>query len=363
VSGNAFLHHCNGSVDDTNFRYDWRIFHHGVDVTITLPKSISVNPMEFILPGYSLDVDEVYSIVLESTHVWSSKSSTSQPLCVFVEPGDIIVDISGGTTMTLTHGRSLTIDASKSYDENTDQKDEVSPKLVASYTCVTMSPVFQSQRDLSRRRIDPLRMEVTSDYWKPWNGIQIFYMTVTVRNPVDGRSGQTRIKIISGQSSAPILLLTSSFPYSDKQTFNPTERLMLTGYVKGMSECICGWSVEDNRVSSKISINKFLDKNLQFDLDSISRFLLQCDLTSSYTSRIFFIYFFIFIATLYLEIFYQQLRLSLPHHLLHFRRIYHDTKEWSDVGNFVFIQCNVLENKFTSIDLCIWFCCDRWSEK
>jgi hypothetical protein len=125
----------------SNLLLTWTVFSNGVLSNTIL--STSTDPAVFHLSPYSLTVGITYTIVA-TIYETSTLMSASNSVTVVVQPGNIKAVLSCSQQISFSSDKRLTIDASKSYDEDKPALSGVAAGLSFSWTCQMISPKLSS---------------------------------------------------------------------------------------------------------------------------------------------------------------------------------------------------------------------------
>jgi hypothetical protein len=273
ISGGAYVSVCQNDAQTTStmktslsLKYTWTLSKDNVLQEAPSLQSVSVNPMQFKLPAYTLSPLTLYSVQLTVMHTVSLKSSSATVL-VSVNGGEIICSITSpsssssstqsrlvGSDLRLRVGESLQLDWAGSYDENLVGSSTHS-QLLFEWNCFKISPSYQS----SCEGLLVIGASPTSS-----SQIQIDTNSSTVRDQdlfqfsLRGRSataavGDTRyceriFNLMVLASESPLLAINvigGSVLSSEAIKFNPSTKLKVLGSVAIKSPGQALWSVDD----------------------------------------------------------------------------------------------------------------------
>jgi hypothetical protein len=139
LSAFATLSRCNeDSAKQTfyNFEFKWSIYQGTTPLTLL---STAKDPSKFILPAYSLQLNSGYQVQVTATYQGSSSSVSTQ---VNVISGELIPVIQGGNDQVVRAGAVLSLDGSKSSDQNKKGVIGFSAGLSYSWSCLQISPTL-----------------------------------------------------------------------------------------------------------------------------------------------------------------------------------------------------------------------------
>ena len=112
VQSVAALSSC--AYSDASIAFLWEVAV-GSPAVPTRIKSSSLDPSTFLLPSYSLTVDQTYTITLTAS---TSTSAVSVATIVYVAHGVVTAVIVGGSYRSAPVDKVLLLDASRSYDSD-----------------------------------------------------------------------------------------------------------------------------------------------------------------------------------------------------------------------------------------------------
>jgi hypothetical protein len=239
LTANAFTAFCGQSTSTKFLEYRWSIFVDGGATNVT---SISKQPSQFILPGYSLTPQSLYNV---SVTVYSSISglSATSVVDIFVDQADVKAVVAGGSVQSLNAGSSIVLDASSSYDDDIDGVTGLDAGLNYQWSCLLVQPVV----DASACGVELMFNGSGNEEYVTIiaSKAQYEYTTSAISVVVfkDNRLDEFVVNINVLGASSPIITiekLTSRFSASD--------RLKLVGSVELFSTEDVSWSVDDPSV-------------------------------------------------------------------------------------------------------------------
>ena len=206
--------------------------------------SSSIDPTKFQINSYKLTAGLTYGIALR-VDVMKDKVSnvvlsnaTTVPTNVFVLSGNVIAAVRGGLSRQNPVDRSLTLDASSSYDENS-----LSTVLSYSWSCTVASTGLQfgSQFgqicDFSSQYLTTV---TTSILVLPPNAMTtpglIYAIGVTAISP-DGRMGNQIVAVTAAASGAPVVSSNAK-----ALTFNSDSKLNVYAYITASQAVVGTWT-------------------------------------------------------------------------------------------------------------------------
>ena len=237
IDGNAYVSTCDGRKSRADLDLTWSITRYGLP--LALP-SASNDPMVFRLPPHSLHVNELYTVTLSAKHRQSLKHSSTS-VKVSVKQGKIIGNLAGSSSRGLRIGDVMTIDASKSYDE--DVLDD-SSHLDFSLACYQMLPEVLDTCLLGLVNVSHGVFQM----YVPTQGAELFLNTtheVSVIVSSGQRSTQVSVTVFILPSPAPSITLHAE----GGNRMNPSQKLKIIGQVSLASTAVASWEVDDPSVS------------------------------------------------------------------------------------------------------------------
>lgn len=264
ITGGGYVSLCgddgSNSKSTSFLQYKWSVYHKKILQTSESLQSISVNPMQFKLPAYSLMSGRLYVVKLEVKHSMSLKSSSvtvdvnvksGDLVCVFstlIVPSSETLSMLVGSVLRLRVDESLVLDWSGSYDEDSD-----SLMIDSSWSCVKLSPYYWPDCNNTLRIASNLSTQLKV------SGVNSSSLTVGDKYSLRwrGRSsvvGDDRhcdrsfdIEILS--SNSPRIRLSVEGPTlrtgSDHIKINPTSKLKVIGSIQLNTPGAAMWTVDD----------------------------------------------------------------------------------------------------------------------
>lgn len=218
----------------SNIIYTWTVYSSDGNAIPTI-QSRSRNPQTFLISPYTLDVGEVYDVTVSAydSSLQRSSSSTTQ---VVVEAGVVVAELTGvGNIATLPVGRSITLDASSSYDE--DDRFGSLNALTFTWSCFRSAPTLSTTC--------PVRFTVSDDTFSvvvtAVSGSANTNSTLTVTvSASDGRSAASSVIIQGSGANTP----TIQFPgLSNNGKLNPTNKKKIEATVETIQSCYMEWFI------------------------------------------------------------------------------------------------------------------------
>ena len=218
--------------------------------------STSIDPTKFQIGAYKLTAGLTYGVTLRVDVMKDSISNvvlsnaTTAPTSVFVLSGDVIAGVRGGLSRQNPLDRSLTLDASFSYDENS-----LTTVLSYSWSCTVASTGSQFGQvcDFSALYVATV---TTSVLVLPPNVMTyastglIYAFGVTAISP-DGRMGNQVVAVTASASGAPVVSSNAK-----ALTFNSDSKLNVYAYITASQAVVGTWTV--NYASLPVSLSSAL---------------------------------------------------------------------------------------------------------
>jgi hypothetical protein len=263
VSGNAFTSICGLGKSTANLKFSWSIKESNILQDL---KSLSVNPREFLLPPYSLQVGSFYTVTLTATHQLSLQSA-SVSTQVYVRTGEVVCVLSSGPQLSHRIDEISQIDWSESYDENIPNVYGTHAGLSFSYHCFQSSPAYRDTCGLiftTTVGTDGLTMKVDPSAAIPPAVGDVYTLTVTATSgdSPDIRTSTATVAISIVTSLAPVVALSA--PSGIR--INPSSKLKLVATIDLKSEGIVTWSLSDSSISLSDSALSSLTRSLPASL-------------------------------------------------------------------------------------------------
>ena len=202
--GTAALATCSQS---NILRYTWTM-QDPTNPTKTFASS-SIDPKKFQINAYKLTAGSTYGVTLRVDVMKDAKkdsvvlsNATTIPTSVFVSSGNVIAAVRGGLSRQNPVDRSLTLDASSSYDENS-----LTTVLSYTWTCTVASTGLQFGQvcDFTAQYLTPV---TTSILVLPPNTMStpglMYAIGVSAMSP-DGRMGNQIVTVTAAASGAPVV--------------------------------------------------------------------------------------------------------------------------------------------------------------
>ena len=260
--GNAALSPCSQS----NFlKYTWTV-QDLQDPTTTFASG-SVNPTKFQINPYTLTAGSTYGVTLRVDVLKDSvgnvvlSSATTAPTSVFALFGSVVAAVKGGLSRQNPVDRSLLLDASSSYDE-----DSLTTVLTYSWNCTIASigKQFGQICDFSSQYV---AMVTSSILVLPPNAMTIpglIYAFGVMAISPDGRTDNQVVAVTAGVSGAPVVSSNAK-----ALTFNFDSKLNVYAYITASQAVVGTWTV--SYASLAVSLSSALTSPIStFTSDQVS---------------------------------------------------------------------------------------------
>ena len=234
--GNAALSPCSQS---NVLKYTWTM-QVLEDPTKTFA-STSINPTKFQINSYTLTAGSTYGVILRVDVMKDAvsnvvlSSATTAPTSVFVLFGNVIAAVKGGLSRQNPVDRSLLLDASSSYDENS-----LTTVLTYSWNCTIASigKQFGQICDFSSLYVATVTSSILV---LPPNAMTIpglIYAFGVMAISPDGRTGNQVVAVTAGVTGAPLVSSNAK-----ALTFNFDSKLNVYAYITASQAVVGTWTV------------------------------------------------------------------------------------------------------------------------
>ena len=204
--------------------------------------SSSIDPTKFQINAYKLSAGLTYAVTLRVDVMKNAVSNivlsnaTTAITSVFVLSGDVIAGIKGGLSRQNPVDRSLTLDASSSYDENS-----LITVLSYSWNCTiaTTGPQFGQACDFSSQYVATVTSSIlilppNAMTYSPTGLVYAFGVTAT---SADGRMGNQVVSVTASASGAPVVSSNAK-----ALTFNSDSKLNVYAYITASTAVVGTWT-------------------------------------------------------------------------------------------------------------------------
>ena len=236
-------------------KYTWTM-QDPADLTKTFASS-SIDPTKFQIAPYTLTAGSTYGVVVRVDVMKSAvsnvvlSSATTVPTSVFVLSGNVIAAVRGGLSRQNPVDRSLLLDASSSYDE-----DSLTTVLTYSWNCTIASTglLFGQVCDFSTQY---LAWVTSSILVLPPNAMStpglIYAFGVTAISP-DGRTGNQMVAVTAAVAGAPVVSSNAK-----ALTFNSDTKLNIYAYITASQAVVGTWTA--SYASLPVSVSSALTQS------------------------------------------------------------------------------------------------------
>ena len=241
---------CSGeSSKSYSLQYAWAITQNGVPLLGLT--SVSNDPSKLLLSPYSLSSNSFYTVQVTVTIKGSLKSAAAS--CVlFVAVGKVVSVVTGGQSRNMKARSSISIDASKSYDEDVKGLAGTAAGLLFDWSCVQISPFLNNTclNTLAWSISGSSAAVVTFASLASSAGTQSV-VTVIVQDSRGSRKSSSTVTVTVVSVNAPIVSSSSSV---FNGVMNPGQTLQLLGNViypdiSLRVNPVVRWSVSDSSVN------------------------------------------------------------------------------------------------------------------
>ena len=243
------LRGCDQLPSRSNLSITWSVKRNNLDIKLSGNSSIQSSSSFYIAP-YQLRPLNTYYVYATVTDLVTTISTFTYVKLV-VKKGSIRAIIAGSSFTTLTVGNSLILDASSSYDENSNQLS----LLKYSWRCLQILPVFSSSCNSVSNRF--LNASVITIVAKPAvSSTIVFTVTVSNRNKEYYSSSSVTIQTVIGSDWAADAAITTK---RQPVVLNPGDKLKLiaavtvTVYGKYIPNTTAWWTMEGNTNNSSLN--------------------------------------------------------------------------------------------------------------
>jgi hypothetical protein len=207
--------------------YDWNISSQQSAKTNFV--SLSKDPSRCLLRSFSLDSNVTYIVTATARAVlYGTEVSAFTSIKVYVQPGNININLQGGNVRSVRVKESINIDASRSIDEDMNTVEQT---LLFQWSCLQVAPVlsascsgiFDQLAWESTNKSPVLRLVASNDASEA-----VAQVSLVVQDNTGTKSAQSTIEVSILPSLAPVVELTSSVGSSKASSY---QALQLIGKV------------------------------------------------------------------------------------------------------------------------------------
>ena len=242
----SFTADCDGNTLVSGLEYEWSVY---LDY-VRLPDLVSQSqdPSKFRLAPFALTSLLNYEVQLKAVNSATGQHSTVA-VTVYVEQSPLVARLSIGSYVSVAIGKSITVDASSSYDSSVAGLTGVAAGLQYAWECVQIKPVFSTTcpldlgHSLQSVSLFAEQAIVLAADVRAINTTS--RVAVTVYDAT--RSSSVSVEIGTQDSVAPLVTIVTSA--QDTTSINTKLPLRLTGSVSAQSACTAEWGVDDTDIS------------------------------------------------------------------------------------------------------------------
>ena len=234
----------SGCASSNTLIYSWEVYRNYVLRPIT---SDSKDPRKLVVKEYDLKSGVVYQCKV--TAKTASSSSSFAVVDVYVEPGPIQMEVSGGYVRMQAIDKPLLLDARGSADLNVDPVKRSGADLSFSWSCTVIS--FEAYGKPCNQ-IFGLKANLTQPVAKVVNMTMGYkYVVSVVGTATDGRSGSAAVTLTPLSAGAATVRIQSKIV-----KINADSTLKLVGGVKAYSNQTISWDVFPSVALDQVGLTK-----------------------------------------------------------------------------------------------------------
>jgi hypothetical protein len=239
LSSTAFVANCNGNPSSLGINYVWKVMNSDLQV-ISSVSSTSRDPSRFTLPAFSFAANRVYKIQVSASFNQQVSSASVQ---INTLSGALVAVIQGSGNQVVRIGSSLSLDGSKSYDQDQNNVFGISAGLSFTWTCTQLSPVVSASCSDGIEPISGLEKILVKPLLTATGASLQFTLTV---NDQTGQRTASRTAIVR---ILPLLSTSISLRSNSVQNvINPDQSLTVLGTVSipASLKCVLNWSTDSS---------------------------------------------------------------------------------------------------------------------
>jgi sugar lactone lactonase YvrE len=265
------LKSCSGSISSSDLSYSWSVvvFSSSSSLSAVVPftaASTSKDPTRYLLSSYTLAAGSVYEVSIKVSYLNVAFSTAA--VQIIVKKGNLIATIKGNTQQAVRVKELISLDASKSYDEDYGNTAAgiVASRLLVSWSCYQLQPTLVNNCESiftlpsSSSTISNSSATVLSLTALASAANTVAQLTVIVMDNEKARSAYAIVTVTVLPEMVPVISLTSGAVLGGANMMNSGQSLQLTATVQ-MPAGVAGnatWEVltEGNgEASSSSSLN------------------------------------------------------------------------------------------------------------
>jgi hypothetical protein len=239
LSSTAFVANCNGNPSALGINYVWMVMNSNLQV-ISSVSSTSRDPSRFTLPAFSFGANKIYKVQVSASFNQQVSSALVQ---INTLSGALVAVIQGSGNQVVRIGSSLTLDGSKSYDQDQNNVFGISAGLSFTWICCQLSPVvsvscsnvIESVSGSEKILVEPVLTATDVS----------LQFALTVRD----QSGQRTATSLMNVRILPLLSTSISLRSNAVQNvINPDQSLTVLGTVRipASLKCVLNWSTDSS---------------------------------------------------------------------------------------------------------------------
>lgn len=217
--------------------YVWAVYNSSGAMQVKL-KSTSVDNRKFSLPAYSLKVLNSYKVSLTAKSMSSTGAVLSfneYSVSVFVAHGDVVTAVKGGYSKRLPTDKSMVLDASISYDEDSAPGAVGAVPLNYTWSCSIASLVNFSQPCSFKSFLKPSKVLTLPSLTLTENFTYNFIVSAV---STDGRTSSRSVLVTAMAAGVPVVNIPSK-----RSKFNADSVLQLNGLFTANYSLYTSWHV------------------------------------------------------------------------------------------------------------------------
>jgi hypothetical protein len=238
---------CSGtSTITTNLKYTWQVVNTGTGAVASYTSRVSAQNV-FYLPKYTIAPGTfAFKVTVVRTDLPSSSSAVSEAVTVTIMSSGLTSSIYGGDVQSVRAGESISLDGSRSVDNDISDTTLATAGLTYAWHCNQTSPVVSSACTVlfeSGTSVAKYTAPLTSiDSWN----------TITLVVHKDTRSATTSVSLHVVEASAAVLSISGTSVASGSK-FVTSNKFTVSGIVSTEVACVATWSVASSVGSVDLS--------------------------------------------------------------------------------------------------------------
>ena len=214
--------------------YSWAATNNGLNSSVV---STSKEALAYKLEPFALKVLTLYTVEL-SVYSTESQAWAYASVQVYVAQNQIVSVIAGGNEKSVKPGRTVTLDASDSYDS-----DLVAGEVAAlsyKWSCITIAPELSEDCGLILASNDYVSSSVSFKASFDDSIESVYVISVEVYDDTRSSSSSAKVSVLAAEN--PMLSLLSPVPAK----VNPSAKIMIEGYISDITGSFQAmWQVTD----------------------------------------------------------------------------------------------------------------------